>query len=120
MVVDLSARGVTDLEWWTARHWTGGLELESLNGLEHFTVRTRNSRYEIIVLVPRTGEVLLRGGVFFPVFTRVLIAGASLGGGCLKLRAVYPGLLMEVVHEEHVIVTTAVQQISQIRKTTLA
>jgi hypothetical protein len=102
----------TDLGWWGGRVWEDGVELACLSGLERFFVRTRNSTYEITVLAPRQGEVLVRGGQFFPEYTRVRLAGASLGGGCLKLHAIYPGFLMELVHEGQTIVTTRVQSIT--------
>src|SRR5690242_11351717 len=55
-----------DLQWWADREWTGGIELNGLAGLEQFAVHTRNTIYEITVLSPATGEVLVRGGRFFP------------------------------------------------------
>jgi hypothetical protein len=100
-----------DLMWWTSRDWSGGVELASLAGLERFSVRTRNSVYEITVLSPHTGEILVRGGRFFPVHTRARLAGCSLGGSFLKVRAIYPGFLMEVVHEGQTIVTTRIRSI---------
>jgi hypothetical protein len=100
-----------DLHWWTARAWSGGLELEALVGLECFSVRTRNSTYEITVLSPHTGAILVRGGPFFPVRTSAQLSGCSLGGGLLKLRAIYPGFMMEIVHGGRTIVTTAVRSI---------
>ena len=103
---------VGELRWWANRDWTGGVELSRLAGLERFTVRTRNSNYEFTVLAPETGEVLVRGGRFFPEHTRVRIAGCSLGGSFLKVSAIYPGFLMELMHGGQRIVTTRVQAIA--------
>jgi hypothetical protein len=100
-----------DMGWWTSRPWTGGVELCALPGLEQFSVRTRNSTYEITVLSPHTGDILVRGGAFFPEHTRARLTGCSLGGGLLKVRAVYPGFLMEIVYGGRTIVTTAVRSV---------
>lgn len=104
-------RAAADLQWWSGRDWSGGLQLDALAGLERFAVRTRNSTYEMTVLSPRTGEVLVRGGRFFPAFTHARLAGCSLGGSFLKVRTVCPGFLMELVHDGQTIVTTRVQAI---------
>ena len=103
---------VSELRWWTDRDWTAGMELPRLAGLDRFTVRTRNSNYEFTVLTPETGDVLVRGGRFFPEHTRARIAGCSLGGGCLKVGGIYPGFLLELLHDGQRIVTTRVQSIA--------
>src|ERR1044071_9710914 len=77
--------GVSELDWWADRDWTAGMEVPRLSGLDRFSVTTRNSIYEFPVLEPETGEVLARGGRFFPEHTRARIAGCSLGGSCLKV-----------------------------------
>lgn len=100
-----------DLRWWSEQEWTGGVDLGALAGLEQFTVLTKNTSYEITVLSPATGEVLVRGGRFFPEHTRVHLAGCSLGGTFLKMRAIHAGFLMEFLHEGRRIVTTRVREI---------
>lgn len=100
-----------DLQWWTHRDWTGGITLDALAGLEQFAVRTRNTTYEITVLSPSTGEVLVRGGRFFPDYTRAELAGCSMGGSFLKVRSIYAGFLMELRHGGQRIVTTRVRAI---------
>jgi hypothetical protein len=59
-----------ELRWWSDRGWTGGVDFSRLPGLEQFVVRTKNTTYELTVLSPATGEVLVRGGRFFPEHTR--------------------------------------------------
>lgn len=103
---------VGDLRTWADRDWTGGVELRTLAGLDRFVVRTRNTYYEFTVLAPGTGEVLVRGGRFFPEHTRARIAGCTLGGSVLKVCAIYPGFLMELQHGGLRIVTTRVQRIT--------
>lgn len=100
-----------DLQWWAEHEWRGGVELNALAGLEQFAVRTKNTTYEITVLTPATGEVLVRGGHFFPEHTRAELAGCSLGGSFLKVRSIHPGFLMELVHGGQRIVTTRVRTI---------
>ena len=104
-----AARG--DLRWWSEQEWRGGVDLGALAGLEQFTVLTRNTSYEITVLSPATGAVLVRGGRFFPEHTRVHLAGCSMGGTFLKLRTIHKGFFMEFLHEGRRIVTTRVEDI---------
>ena len=116
----VAPRAAADLQRWAERDWTDALQLESMAGLERLAVRTRNTTYDITVLSPRTGDVLVRGGRFFPVHTRARLAGASAGGGFLKVRAICPGFLMELLHGERNIITTRVQSVTLIPDTTPA
>jgi len=103
-----------DLRWWSEQEWSGGIECTLLTGLEQFAIRTRNTLYELTVLSPVTGEVLVRGGRFFPDHTRALFTGSSLGGSFLKVRTIHPGFLMEFHHEGQRIVTTRVKDVTAI------
>jgi len=103
-----------DLHAWAERDWSGGIATNALQGLEQFAVQTRNTTYEITMLSPKTGAVLVRGGQFFPEHTRATLAGCSLGGSILKVGAVQPGFLMELLHEGRRIVTTRVSEIRTI------
>ena len=105
---------VADLETWSKRPWTDGLQVDALQHLEALCVRTRNSTYEITVLSGRTAEVLVRGGQFFPEYTSVRVAGSSLGGSFLKLHGIYLGFSMELQHDGRTIVTTEVQSIRRV------
>jgi hypothetical protein len=111
-------RAATDLQRWAEHDWSGAVQLETMAGLERLAVRTRNSTYEITVLSPRTGDVLVQGGRFFPTTTRARLAGASAGGSFLKVRAICPGFLMELAHEGRTILTTRVQSVAPIPDTT--
>ena len=111
-------RAATDLQRWAEHDWSGAVQLETMAGLERLAVRTRNSTYEITVLSPRTGEVLVQGGRFFPTTTRARLAGASAGGSFLKVRAICPGFLMELAYEGRTILTTRVQSVAPIPDTT--
>jgi hypothetical protein len=65
--------------------------------LTTLAVQTSNSLYEITVLNGHTGEVLVRGGDFFPERTAARLEGSTCGGSILKRRGIYVGLRMEIV-----------------------
>ena len=44
------------------------IDLESCSELDWIVVRTRSSVYDVIVLSGQHGEVMIRGGRFFPEF----------------------------------------------------
>jgi hypothetical protein len=100
------------LDTWSSHSWTEGLQLEALHDMEKLTVRTENSTYDITVISGRSGEILIRGGRFFPEFTQARLAGSSLGGSFLKLRGIYVGFSLEVHFEQRMIITSRVRNIS--------
>ena len=103
---------VATLDTWAAHDWSHGVLLPQLAAHDRLIVRTRNSTYEIVVLVPHTASVMVRGGAFFPTFMPARVAGSSLGGGFLKLHGVYAGFQMELVTDDLPIITTRVQTVS--------
>ena len=103
------------LDTWTAHDWSQGVLIPHLAPHDRLIVRTRNSTYEIIVLVPHTASVLVRGGAFFPTFTAARVAGSSMGGGFLKLHGVYAGFQLELLTDDLPIITTRVQTVSVLR-----
>ena len=100
------------LDTWSSHDWTEGVQLETMQDMETLTVRTENSTYEITVISGRTGEILVRGGRFFPEFTPARLAGSSLGGSFLKLRGIYVGFSLEIHFENRLIITSRVRKIS--------
>jgi hypothetical protein len=100
------------LSAWNAYPWKDGVCLDQLAALDRVTVFTRNSCYEIVVVAPASGEVLVRGGAFFPEFTSARLAGCTLGGSFLKLRSVYTGFHMEFALAGGVIITSPVGTIA--------
>jgi hypothetical protein len=76
-------------------------------------VRTCNHVYELIVLEPASAEVMVRGGQYFPEFTRARVGGSSLGGGFLKLHGIYAGFCLELHSEAQAIVTSPVREITR-------
>ena len=99
------------LDAWLSHDWTTGLQTEDLPEQEFLTVETENSRYELTILCGRTGDVLVRGGQFFPYTTTARLAGSSLGGSLLKLRGIHIGLRMELLAPERSIITSRVRSI---------
>jgi hypothetical protein len=104
--------GAGGLAAWSAYPWESGLQVERLQPLAEIVVHTKNSTYEITLLSPRSGEVLVRGGTFFPEFTRARLAGATLGGSFLKQYGIYVGFRLEFVAHGRPIITTPVQSIA--------
>ena len=100
------------LDTWSSHDWSEGVQLEAMRDMETLTVRTENSTYEITVISGRTGEILIRGGRFFPELTSARLAGCSLGGSFLKLRGIYVGFSLEIHFEKRLIVTSRVNQIA--------
>lgn len=103
-----------DLDTWSELPWSNGLQLGNLDALESLEVTTKNTVYQITVMDARTGDVLVRGGRFFPVYTRVRLAGASLAGSFLKLLGIYVGFSIEFHTDDGPIITTRVRAISLI------
>jgi hypothetical protein len=99
------------LDWWCAHDWHDGLQVPALPPLERLLVRTCNHLYELIVLNPLRAEVMVRGGCYFPEFTRARVAGSSLGSSFLKLHGIYTGFRLELHADEQAIVTSPVRDI---------
>jgi hypothetical protein len=97
------------LSSWSTRDWSDGIHVADLPPLERLLVRTANSTYELIVLCPATGSILVRGGAFFPVFMPARLAGSSLGGSFLKLRSIHVGFRLELNTERGFIITSSVR-----------
>jgi len=85
------------LDAWSDSEWNDGVQIDQMEELTTLAVQTSNSLYEITVLNGHTGEVLVRGGEFFPVRTPVRLEGSTCGGSILKRRGIYVGSRMEIV-----------------------
>jgi hypothetical protein len=89
-----------------------GVRLPSLSGLDQLEVRTRNSVYQLTIL--GGGEVMVRGGSFFPEWSTVRLSGSTLGGSLLKMDWIGCGFSMEFLHQGQRIVTTRVREIRKV------
>ena len=87
------------LDAWSDAKWDQGVQIDQMEELSTLAVRTQNTVYEITVLNGHTGEVLVRGGKFFPERTAVRLEGSTFGGSILKWRGIYVGMRMEIVPE---------------------
>jgi hypothetical protein len=85
------------LDAWSDSEWDNGVQIDQMEELTTLAVQTENSLYEITILNGDTGEVLLRGGPFFPERTAVRLEGSTFGGSILKRRGIYVGMRMEIV-----------------------
>jgi len=97
---------------WSDRDWSAGVCLGDLCAMDRLTVTTRNSVYDIVIVSPQTGEVMVRGGALFPSLTPARLCGSSLGGSFLKLHVVHPGFCLELAHDERgIVITTPVRSV---------
>lgn len=105
----INAAGLLDT--WSDDVWANGVQVDCMEDMERLVVETRNSTYEIVVIDGPSGEILVRGGPFFPELTRALLTGATLGGSFCKMRGIYAGFRMEIYADGQRTVTTPVQSI---------
>jgi hypothetical protein len=100
------------LSSWNSYSWKDGVCIDQLAPLDRITALTRNSIYEIVIVEPASGGVLVRGGAFFPEFTPARLAGCTLGGSFLKLRSIFTGFHIEFAVSGGVIITSPVGTIA--------
>jgi hypothetical protein len=105
------------LDTWSEDPWTNGVQVDRMEDMEKLFVQTRNSEYEIIIIDGRSGEILVRGGQFFPELTSARLAGATLGGSFCKMRGIYAGFRMEINANGQRTVTTPVKSIGVLAST---
>src|ERR1700674_4469703 len=99
------------LDTWWNDPWTNGVQIEQMEDMQKLFVQTKNSLYEITVIDRWSGEILVRGGEFFPELTPAQLAGATLGGSFCKMRGIYAGFRMEINANGKRTVTTPVESI---------
>ena len=102
-------RGASLLSWWESFSWSDGVQMDHLDACDRLTVLTQHSTYEIVVVAPTEGKVLVRGGQFFPDFTRARLMGATLGGSFVKVRSVHLGFRIEFGVGRECVVTSPVK-----------
>jgi hypothetical protein len=102
-------RAAAQLDFWTQRAWDDGVQVDQLRALDRLQIHTRNSIYDIII--GERGDVLVKGGKYFPDYTRAVVLGSSLGGAFLKLGGIYRGFSMELMFDGTRIVTSTVEAV---------
>ena len=100
------------LHTWSNDSGDNGVQIDRMRDMQQLQIRTRNSLYEITVIDGRSGEILVRGGLFFPELTPAHLAGATLGDSVCRLLGIYVGLGMELGLNDRRILTTPVQTIT--------
>jgi hypothetical protein len=99
---------VGTLDSWLSHSWEDGVQIDRLPDLHAIRVETLNSSYDLAVTSATRGEVLVRGGRYFPEWTSAVLLGSSMGGGLLKRHGVYVGLRMEFYWAGRRIVTSPI------------
>jgi hypothetical protein len=79
---------------------------------ETCVVVTSRNVYDLVVLPGRGGEVLVRGGHYFPEFRHAILVGSTGGGSALKLNRIEVGLRMELRLDDKTVTTSQVQSLS--------
>jgi hypothetical protein len=103
---------VAVLDSWANADWSDGCQVDELAEMQPIIVFTRNHLYEIFVIAGQEGRIRVKGGLFFPEWREVTLAGCSLGGSFLKLRGLYTGFCMELHVDGEAIVTSPVQKLA--------
>lgn len=103
------------LDRWSESPWENGIQIDHLRDLQTVKVRTQNSLYEFTIISAAEGMVLVRGGLHFPEWTPVGLAGSTLGGSFIKTRGIYVGFCMEFnLGEMRIFTTSLVQSIGPV------
>jgi hypothetical protein len=89
------------------------ISLGSCSELEWIVMKTRGSVYDLVVLSGAAGDVLIRGGRFFPEFRRVTVVGSIFGPAVLKLRSICVGMQLAVDDGEKPIITSRIEAVSR-------
>ena len=101
---------------WSGCDWRDEISLNQLSAFDRLVITTRNHTYEVIVTSPDTGDVMVRGGTIFPQFTAARLAGSTLGGGVMKVRAVNVGFRVQFAIDAFApIITTPVQTLALVQ-----
>ena len=88
------------------------IQLDSCPAFQWIVVRTRQSVYEIFVLSGDAGEVMVRGGRYFPEFRRATIVGSTFGGSAMRVGSICPGCHMELEVDWRSFVTSRIEAVS--------
>ena len=90
----------------------GGVDVRELNPGAIVSVRTRHSRYRLVVVEPKTQRVVVNGGEWFPEPTEAQLVGATGGGSMLKPGWIGVGLRVELWHMNQPITTSPVDAVT--------
>jgi len=88
------------------------IQLDSCPQFQWIVVRTRESVYDIIVLSGDTGDVMVRGGRFFPAFRLATLAGSTFGGSSMRAGSICAGCHLELHVDGKALVTSRIETVS--------
>jgi hypothetical protein len=88
------------------------IQLEACFEDEWIVIRTRGSVYDVVVLSGDTGEVMVRGGRFFPEFRRATLTG-SIFFFFFRLGSICVGMQLLLDDGERPVITSRVQTVSR-------
>ena len=88
------------------------IQLDSCPQFQWILVRTRRSVYDVIVLSGEAGEVMIRGGSFFPEFQLATIVGSTFGGSAVRLGSICAGCHLELHVDGKSFVTSRIENVS--------
>jgi hypothetical protein len=108
---DMVPKGAT-LDFWSKEAWNNGIQIDHMEDMQKLAVQTANNLYEIVIISGHEGDVLVRGGKFFPELTPANLAGATLGGSFCKMRGIYVGFRMEFMANGKRIITSPVETVA--------
>ena len=100
------------LDAWAQDAWNNGIQIDLMEDMQKIAVQTMNNLYEIVIISGHEGDVLVRGGKFFPELTPANLAGATMGGSFCKMRGIYVGFRMEFMANGKRIITSPVETIA--------
>jgi hypothetical protein len=89
-------------------NWDEGIQIDACLPLDRLVVETKNSVYDIIVVAPKEGDVLVRGGRLFPDFRKAQLLGATAGSHTIKLLGIRVGLCLELFVDHQSVTTSPV------------
>jgi hypothetical protein len=88
-----------------------GMALQTLNPCDTIHMRTCNSDYDIFLLEPESGRVLVKGGKYFAQPMEATVSGSTIGGSMLMVGWLGVGFRAEFNANGRHIVTSPVQEL---------
>jgi hypothetical protein len=88
------------------------LDVRSLPNGSRVVVKTRNSRYRLVIKERNGGNAVIDGGRYFGNPTEVRVDGSTLGGSSLEVGWIVVGLYLEFSVQGHRILTSRVRSIT--------
>jgi hypothetical protein len=88
-----------------------GMALQTLKPCDTIHIRTCNSDYDIFLLEPESGRVLVKGGEYFAQSMEATVSGSTFGGCMLMVGWLGIGFRIEFHANGRHIVTSPVQEL---------